>query len=440
MNGRRDLNVIVSNWLVDQVGRGAPGYLDEILARTSTTRQRPTWSSLERWLPVQLTISQRLRPMPPLFRIAAVGAVLALIVAAALIAAGGAHRPLPHFGAQANGTFTYVDGSTLKLASADGVTTHGGAAIPAGSDSLTFSPNGTRIAYRTTGTVPSIVMADADGSHPMSITGNLAAAATAQAGVSPFAFSPDGARVVFTSQIDADARAIEIVNTDGTYLTEVFPRTSQPLVDRFDPAWSPDGQWIAFFSHDLGTDTTKIELVHPDGTGGHVLDGATPDPANLEIAWSPDPARSLLAYVKGGDALGGAIAIRELTTSKESIAGSGLWISWSPDAKNIAWWGSFSQVAPVGDVLAGRPASVGLFPRMDGATCAAHPELRGKAICGPAQWSPDSTLVYGTDVSGTMILIKSADGNGPLRTIQLDHPVDITNGPNGALAWQAIAP
>ena len=42
----------VSEWLTEQAGRGAPDYLDEVLARTTRTRQRPAWSSLERWLPV----------------------------------------------------------------------------------------------------------------------------------------------------------------------------------------------------------------------------------------------------------------------------------------------------------------------------------------------------------------------------------------------------
>jgi hypothetical protein len=38
----------VSDWLDEQAGHGMPGYLDEALARTTRTRQRPAWSSLER--------------------------------------------------------------------------------------------------------------------------------------------------------------------------------------------------------------------------------------------------------------------------------------------------------------------------------------------------------------------------------------------------------
>src|SRR5436190_15908692 len=83
-------------WLDEQAGQGMPGYLDEVLARTTGTRQRPWWSSLERWLPMQTTL--RLTPVP---RIAWLLVVVGLIVtlAAAVIVVGSRHRqPAPPFG------------------------------------------------------------------------------------------------------------------------------------------------------------------------------------------------------------------------------------------------------------------------------------------------------------------------------------------------------
>ena len=56
----------VSDWLADQAGQGSPAYLDEILSRTTRTRQRPAWSSLERWLPVDLTAQPRYLARPSL--------------------------------------------------------------------------------------------------------------------------------------------------------------------------------------------------------------------------------------------------------------------------------------------------------------------------------------------------------------------------------------
>ena len=71
----------VSDWLDEQAGRGAPDYLDETLARTTRTRQRPAWSSLERWLPVDMTTNLRLAARPTLGRALLLGAVLALVIA-----------------------------------------------------------------------------------------------------------------------------------------------------------------------------------------------------------------------------------------------------------------------------------------------------------------------------------------------------------------------
>ena len=41
MSARRDFDGFLSDWLDDKAGRSAPDYADEILARTSATRQRP---------------------------------------------------------------------------------------------------------------------------------------------------------------------------------------------------------------------------------------------------------------------------------------------------------------------------------------------------------------------------------------------------------------
>jgi len=443
MTARRDINPIVADWLDQQAGRGAPAYLDEVLATTSRTRQRPAWSSLERWLPVDLTLNQRIRPVFPVFRIAAVVVILALLVTAALLATGVGQRRLPHFGYAANGSLTYVDGTTIKLASADGKTIRSGAAIPAGVESLTFSPDGTHLAYRAPGAPPSIVVADADGSHARSITGLVAAASSEQVSVDPpFAFAPDGGRLAFTAT-DGTLRSIRLVGVDGHNMSTLAPPGLAADDETFDPGWSADGQWIAFmWSQPAKAGLMQIYLIHPDGSGGHVLEGANPDPATLELAWSPDPARSLLAYVEGGDASGGSIAIRDVTARNTFVAGTGLWITWSPDGKELAWWDGRTAVAQVADILAGRAFqhTIYLYPDISGVNCAVHPDMAGKAICGPAQWSPDSTLVYGTAVGGKVILVRRADGTGSVQQIPLDLPVDITNGPNGSLAWQAIAP
>src|SRR5215216_3198536 len=137
MTARRDFNGVVSAWLDDQAGRGAPDYLGEILVRTTQTRQRPAWSSLERWLPVQMTFSGRLAPVPRFASLLTLVASLVLAVAVALLALGVGQRRLPHFGAAANGEIAFVDGDSLRVASADASNPRTLTALPDGAEHLT---------------------------------------------------------------------------------------------------------------------------------------------------------------------------------------------------------------------------------------------------------------------------------------------------------------
>ncbi len=94
----------VSDWLEEDAGRGAPGYLDEVLARTTRTRQRPAWSSLERWLPVQTTL--RLVPVPRLAWLLVIVGLIAALGAAVLLVGSRSRLPAP-FGPAANGSIVY---------------------------------------------------------------------------------------------------------------------------------------------------------------------------------------------------------------------------------------------------------------------------------------------------------------------------------------------
>ena len=110
----------VTDWLDEQAGRGSPGYLDEVLIRTTRTRQRPWWSSPERWLPVQSTA--RFAQVP---RMAWLLVVLGLIVAlgTAILVAGSPRRPPSPFGPAAQGNVLYAgtDGDIYAIDTATNV-------------------------------------------------------------------------------------------------------------------------------------------------------------------------------------------------------------------------------------------------------------------------------------------------------------------------------
>ena len=105
----------VSDWLDEQAGRGTPGYLDETLARTTRTRQRPAWSSLERWLPVDLTAQPRFLNLPTLGKALLVGVALLALIGTAIVVVGSRAQRLPApFGLAANGQIAYwADGDIL---------------------------------------------------------------------------------------------------------------------------------------------------------------------------------------------------------------------------------------------------------------------------------------------------------------------------------------
>src|SRR6476659_47316 len=94
----------VTEWLHADAAHRVPDHLDAVLRVTSATSQRPAWSSLERWLPVDTTFRPRLFQTPRPSQVLLLGAVILALVAALLLYAGSQqHRLPPPFGPARNG-------------------------------------------------------------------------------------------------------------------------------------------------------------------------------------------------------------------------------------------------------------------------------------------------------------------------------------------------
>ena len=172
-----------------------------------------------------MTFSGRLVPIP---RLAWAIAALAMLVlaAAAFRAAGVGQQRLPHFGAAANGQIMFIDGGNLRVAAADGTNARTLTALPDGAEQLTISPDGTRFAYRTRGRVPSIVVANSDGSNPVVV------ARSADLGTGePFAWSPDSRRLTYTRVlVDDGIGTIDVVDADGSHATQLIDGSAAIVV------------------------------------------------------------------------------------------------------------------------------------------------------------------------------------------------------------------
>lgn len=190
------------------------------------------------------------------------------------------------------------------------------------------SPDGKRIAYESDAAAANfdIWLMDADGFNPQRITDAPAR------DVAP-AWAPDGQSIVFMS--DRDNRQFDLyrMNADGSNVT----RLTNGGTNWF-PQVAPDGQRIALH---IGRD------VHVRAADG-VLTRLTSDPANgMYPSWSPDGKE--LAFMSWRNGRTEIFLMNADGTNQRLLASSALGSAidprWSPDGKLIVFVES-SQVSP----------------------------------------------------------------------------------------------
>ena len=186
-----------------------------------------------------------------------------------------------------------------------------------------WSPDASKIAFasRRSGTFDVYVMR-ADGTGTTQLT-------SGRSSDSHPTWSADGERIAFERDDD-----IYVIAADGAGTPRLI---SDANVEEREPAWSPDGLWIAYVRRTPGTTIREIWVMRPDGSGRRALTSARATVATP--AWSPDsktvvfaskPGEIFALFTVGLDGKRSRPVIPTATDNFEP--------SWSPDGTRIAYY------------------------------------------------------------------------------------------------------
>jgi Tol biopolymer transport system component len=280
-----------------------------------------------------------------------------------------------------------------------------------------------RIAFAGVGeTTWNIYTIEPEGGHLTMLT-NL----TDQVADDP-AWSPDGERIAYVVRESSGASDIWVINADGS---GAYALTSGPG-SSWGPTWSPDGSRLAYTRSAPGQ-ADQIWIVGADGSNPRAFTYCDPPECVQDgsPAWSPDGSRIAFVRVSGAGAIIPVSVFiwpaEDSGPKPEAIElDSTTWASdlaWSPDASTLA----FTRSTSAG-------ASSGLW-RMDADGSDLGP-LGDQPSARSPSWSPDGREIAFTAPAGPereTIYVMSADGTGVRKL-----PGIPANA--GSPSWQPILP
>ena len=210
------------------------------------------------------------------------------------------------------------------------------------------------------------------------------------------AWSPDGARIAFTSGRDGNWE-LYVMDSGGARQRRL---TRTPEEDEGVLAWSPDGEKIAYVTDPIND--PQIHLMNADGTGhGWLVDGNWP-------TWSPDGERiAITVYPTGAEQLA---VINAQGTQQHRLTGRFLATgpnseaAWSPDGKRIAF-------------VSGKDDENIYVMNSDGSERTRLTDEVPGNDHWPPTWSPDGTRIAFTSdgPGGGDIYVMNSDGSGLTR-------------------------
>lgn len=266
-----------------------------------------------------------------------------------------------------------------------------------------WSPDGSKLAFasQVTGDYGIYVM-NADGSAMTRLTDNMV-------GGKSIAWSSDGTRIVFDSLLDRQYD-IYVIDADGTNLTRLTVNQASDT----HPYWSPDGSQIAFWSERNGKGKGDVYLIGLDDTEPMNLT----DPNEIDVIpyhsspWSPDGTK--LLFTSRRDDNWEIYSVNrdgtELLNLTRSPGTDGT-PTWSPDGTKIIYLtdGSSDSFSVMNSDGSGKATLFSLPANID-------------IDVAPPIWSPDGTQIAFASQQDSQyeVFVINVDGSG-LRRLT-DHP------------------
>jgi Tol biopolymer transport system component len=422
---QEELPAILTSIAAPQV----PDYVDDLLAQTAATAQRPRWTFPERWLPMGVIARRPLFfPMVP-WRMIALAAVILALAAAALFIVGSQRHIPPPFGPARNGAIAFGDGDVFVRDSVGGASTLavGG---PTTDFAATFTRDGTRLLFlrRTAGASGSrderiqLLAANPDGSRAEAVTPPL---------IAPdwWDIAPDDGSIVVASGDPLAGQQMSVfdIRHPGEARPINLPDGMVAAVPNF---LGPTGAEIVFRGRtrtDVGT-RSGIFAVKPDGSGLRALTPLNGDASSGYMFPQPSPDGHYVMYtVWDSDASANRLYLLDLQSGSNRPFSHPLmnegFATFSPDSRRIVYnlYGPDRlaiQVAPVDGTA--EPISVGpSYAYVDG-------------LGTTATFSPDGKFVVVNDqaTAETRLVDVTTGGDGQLVT-----------GTGGQFSgWQRLAP
>jgi len=196
------------------------------------------------------------------------------------------------------------------------------------------------------------------------------------------AWSPDGRYIAFLSWDDGD---IHVMDADGSNAHKI---TTHAQYGYDYPIWLPDGR----LTYD-GGDEDCIYVINADGSNPHCLINSPGVELDHRLAWSPD-GRSI-AFARGNIYIAGADGShRHALSHLDSDQGEAHHPAWSPDGRHIAFtWAPYQEDSEI------------YVMEADGS----NPRRVAEGDCDYPTWSPDGRYI--AFLSGASIWVMEADGS-----------------------------